>query len=85
MMRQLGRRMYHKLCTVVQSQHKNLYEIKITVNEQLLHKNSVPCVDIHINFEEILWCDHGNFEEQNEVMESFTIIINYCIITILYN
>jgi len=31
MLRQLGRHVYHKLLTVMQSQHKNLYEIKITV------------------------------------------------------
>lgn len=30
-----------------------------------------------INFEEIFWCAHGNFEDQNKVLESFTIIINY--------
>ena len=45
---------------------------------------------LHINFEEILWCAHGNFEEQNKIVESFIIIINYCllimyVIIILYN
>jgi len=41
-------------------------------------------VDMHINFEEILWCYHGNFEEQNKVMESFTVIVNYWIINYVY-
>ena len=39
---------------------------------------------LYINFEEILWCDHGNFEEQNEIMESFTVIIDFCIINNVY-
>ena len=33
-----------------------------------------------INFEEILSCAHGNFEEQNRVFKHSIIIINYCII-----
>jgi hypothetical protein len=33
-----------------------------------------------INFKEILSGGHGNFEEQNKVLESLIIIINYCII-----
>ena len=37
-----------------------------------------------INFKEILSGDHGNFEEQNKVLESLIIIINYCIIIMNY-
>ena len=33
-----------------------------------------------ISFKEILSGGHGNFEEQNKVLESVIIIINYCII-----
>jgi len=33
-----------------------------------------------ISFKEILSDGHGNFEEQNKVLESVIIIINYCII-----
>jgi hypothetical protein len=42
---------------------------------------------LSINFEEILWRPHGNFEEQNMFLESSTIIINSCIIitAIYYN
>ena len=36
-----------------------------------------------INFEEILSCAHGNFEEKNKVLEPSIIIINYCIIIII--
>jgi len=37
-----------------------------------------------INFEEILSRFHGNFEEQNKVLESSTVIvIKYCIIIIV--
>ena len=37
-----------------------------------------------INFEEILSRSNGNFEEQNKVLESSTIIvIKYCIIIII--
>ena len=32
------------------------------------------------NFKEILSCSHGNFEEQNQALESSIIIINYLII-----
>ena len=35
-----------------------------------------------INFKEILLGAHGNFEEQNKVLESFIMIINYCIVII---
>ena len=38
---------------------------------------------LSINFEEILTRAHGNVEEQNKVLESSTIIINYCIIIII--
>ena len=40
-----------------------------------------------MNFEEILSCAFGDFEEQNEVFEHSTIIINYCIIinNVYYN
>jgi len=38
---------------------------------------------LYINFEEIISRNHGNFEEQNKVFESFKIIINYCIIIII--
>jgi hypothetical protein len=34
-------------------------------------------------FEETLLCAHGNFKEQNNVLESSIIIINYCIIIII--
>ena len=34
----------------------------------------------YINLKEILSLAHGNFEEQNKVSESSTIIIIYCII-----
>jgi hypothetical protein len=34
------------------------------------------------NFKEILLHSHGNFEEQNKVLESSISIINYCIIII---
>jgi len=37
---------------------------------------------LSINFEEILSCAHGNFEEQNMVLETSTNIINYCTIII---
>jgi len=37
-----------------------------------------------INFEEILQYAHGNFEAQNKVLESSTVIINYWIIIINY-
>jgi hypothetical protein len=41
---------------------------------------------LHLNFEEIVWCAHGNFEDQNKVLESSIIIINYrIIITNAYN
>ena len=33
-----------------------------------------------ISFKEILSGGHGNFEEQNKVLESVIFIINYCII-----
>jgi hypothetical protein len=33
-----------------------------------------------INFEDILSCAHGNFEEQNKVLKFSMIIITYCII-----
>jgi hypothetical protein len=36
-----------------------------------------------INFEEILSCSHGNFEKQDKVLESSTIIIDYCTTTII--
>ena len=36
-----------------------------------------------INFEEILWRAHENFEEQNKVLEFSTIIVNCCIIIII--
>ena len=32
-----------------------------------------------INFEEIFSRAHGNFEDQNKVLEPSTIIVNYCI------
>ena len=35
-----------------------------------------------INFEEILSRPHGNFEEQNKVLELSIIITNYCFIII---
>jgi hypothetical protein len=35
-----------------------------------------------INSEKIILCAHGNFEEQNKVLESSIIIINYLIIII---
>jgi hypothetical protein len=38
---------------------------------------------LSINFEEILSHAHGNFEEQNRVLELSVIIINYCIIIII--
>jgi hypothetical protein len=41
----------------------------------------VPTFSIH--FEEIPSRDHGNFEEQNEVLESSIIIINYCDIILM--
>jgi hypothetical protein len=31
---------------------------------------------LSINFEGILSCDHGNFEEQKKVLEPYTIIID---------
>ena len=37
---------------------------------------------LSINFEDILSRVHGNTEKQNKVLDSFTIIINYCIILI---
>ena len=37
---------------------------------------------LYINFEEILLCAHGNSDEQNKVLESSIIIINYCTIII---
>jgi hypothetical protein len=37
---------------------------------------------LSIDFKEILSHAHGNFEEQNEVLEPSMIIINYFIITI---
>jgi len=36
-----------------------------------------------IKSEEILSRAHGNFEEQNKVLESYTIITNYCIFMII--
>jgi len=36
-----------------------------------------------MNFEKILWCAYGNFEEKNKVLNSSIIIINYCIIIII--
>jgi hypothetical protein len=36
------------------------------------------------NFEEIPLCAHGNFEQQNKVLESSIIIFNYCIIINAY-
>jgi len=33
-------------------------------------------------FDEILSRSRGNFENQNKVVEFYTVIINYCIITI---
>ena len=33
-----------------------------------------------MDFEEILWRAHENFEEQNKVLETSTIIVNRCII-----
>jgi hypothetical protein len=35
-----------------------------------------------LNFEEIVRCAHGNFEDQNKILESSIIIINYRIIII---
>ena len=35
-----------------------------------------------VNFEKILSRAHGNVEEQNKVLESFIITLNYCIIII---
>jgi hypothetical protein len=35
-----------------------------------------------INFEEIIPCAQGNFEEQNKVLEYSIIITNYCIFII---
>jgi hypothetical protein len=35
-----------------------------------------------IHLEEILCRAHGNFEEQNKVLESSTVIVNYRIIVI---
>jgi len=37
-----------------------------------------------MNFEEIVSCAHGNFEEQTTVLGSFIIIINYCIMINAY-
>jgi len=42
----------------------------------------VPTFSIH--FEEIPLRDHGNFEDQNEVLESSIIIINYCNIILMH-
>ena len=39
---------------------------------------------ISINFEEILSRAHGKFEGRNKVLESSTIIINYCIIILMH-
>jgi hypothetical protein len=39
---------------------------------------------LSINFEEILSRAHGNFEEQNKVLEPSIININYCIIINAY-
>jgi hypothetical protein len=33
------------------------------------------------NFDEILSRPNGKFEEQNEILQSSIIIINYCVIT----
>ena len=38
---------------------------------------------LYINFEEILSRAHGNFKEQNSVLEPSIIITNYCIIIII--
>jgi hypothetical protein len=37
------------------------------------------------DFEEIISHAHGNFEVQNKVLDSSTIITNYCIIIIIIN
>jgi len=37
---------------------------------------------LSITFEEILSRAHGNFEEQNKVLDPSIVIINYCIIII---
>ena len=36
-----------------------------------------------LSFDEILWRSHGNFENQNKVLEFYTIIIYYCTIIIV--
>ena len=38
---------------------------------------------LYTNLEEIISRAQGNFEELNKVLESFKIIINYCIIIII--
>jgi len=35
---------------------------------------------LSVNFEEILLLMHGNFKEQNKVLEFSIILINYCVI-----
>jgi hypothetical protein len=39
---------------------------------------------LSVNYEEILLLMHGNFKEQNKVLESSIILINYCIIINAY-
>ena len=39
---------------------------------------------LSVNFEEILSCVDGNFEEENKVLESSIIIVNYSMIIIVY-
>jgi len=38
---------------------------------------------LSVNFEEIFSRAHGNFEDQNKVLDPSTIIVNYCIDTYL--
>ena len=36
-----------------------------------------------VNFDEILSRSHGNFENQNKVLELYTVIINCCIMIVI--
>jgi len=46
--------------------------------------NSVQVLyKLYISFEEILSRTHGNFEEENMVVESYAIIINYGVIIVI--
>jgi len=38
---------------------------------------------LSIGFEDIISLAHGKFEEQNKVLETYIIIIKYCIIIII--